>query len=158
MGDRERWQRMGFKGRTLSVAVFTDPPASDIEELKRKLLDYNTSRVGPENFMGLLITLRNAETELVGGIAGKIYYQWFFIEWFWVAEHMRGQGQGRSLLVSAEEEARRRGCQHAWLDTFSFQARGFYEKNGYVLFGELPDYPPGHQRYFLRKQLNADKA
>jgi GNAT superfamily N-acetyltransferase len=152
------WQRLGLKDRSLSVVVSTDPLASDLEELKGKLLDYNTSRVGPENYVGLLITLRDAESKLVGGVAGKIYYQWLFIEWFWVAEQIRGQGQGRVLLASAEDEACRRGCQQAWLDTFSFQARGFYEKNGYVLFGELPDYPPGHQRYFLRKSLNADKT
>ena len=42
-----------------------------------------------------------------------------------------------------------------WLDTFSFQARRFYEKLGYVVFGELPDYPAGHSRYFLQKRLGA---
>jgi hypothetical protein len=40
----------------------------------------------------------------------------------------------------------------AWLDTFSFQARGFYEKLGYEEFGQL-DYPPDHHRHFMRKRL-----
>ena len=62
---------MGFKDRSLSVVVSTDALASDLEELKGKLLDYNTSRVGPENYVGLLITLRDAESKLVGGVAGK---------------------------------------------------------------------------------------
>jgi hypothetical protein len=53
----------------------------------------------------------------------------------------------------AEAEARQRGAQHAYLDTFSFQAPGFYKKHGYQVFGELQDFPPGHQRYFLTKQL-----
>jgi hypothetical protein len=35
----------------------------------------------------------------------------------------------------AEVHARERGCHSAWLDTFSFQARGFYEKLGYDEFG-----------------------
>jgi GNAT superfamily N-acetyltransferase len=134
--------------------VSTDPSESDLQELKQKLLDYNTSRVGPENYTPLLLALRNTDGALVGGVSGKIYYQWLFIEWFWVAEPLRGQGQGRALLAAAEEEARRKNCRQAWLDTFSFQARGFYEKQGYVLFGELSNYPPGHQRYFLRKRLD----
>jgi hypothetical protein len=54
-----------------------------------------------------------------------------------------------------EEEATRRGCKYAYLDTLSFQARGFYEKHGYTVFGELAHFPPGHRKYFLKKDLLA---
>jgi ribosomal protein S18 acetylase RimI-like enzyme len=57
------------------------------------------------------------------------------------------------LLQEAEAIAVKRGCHHSHLDTYSFQAPEFYEKQGYRRFGELPDYPPGHTRYFLRKDL-----
>ena len=67
---------------------------------------------------------------------------------------MRGAGLGRQLLQRAEAIARERGCHGLWLDTFSFQARGFYEKLGFSLFGEIEDYPPGHSRFFLRKRLD----
>jgi len=56
------------------------------------------------------------------------------------------------LMGQAEGRARERGCHSTWLDTFSFQARGFYEKLGYEEFGRL-DYPPGHYRHFMRKRL-----
>jgi ribosomal protein S18 acetylase RimI-like enzyme len=56
------------------------------------------------------------------------------------------------LMAQAEGRARERGYHSAWLDTFSFQARGFYEKLGYEEFGRL-DYPPDHYRHFLRKRL-----
>ena len=46
-----------------------------------------------------------------------------------------------------------RGCRHAYLDTFDFQARPFYEKQGYAAFGVQDDYPPGHRRYFVEKGL-----
>ena len=65
---------------------------------------------------------------------------------------LRGRGVGRELLDRAEVRTRERGCHSAWLDTFSFQARGFYEKLGYGEFGRL-DYPPGHDRHFMRKRL-----
>ncbi|MDP3936617.1 MAG: hypothetical protein Q8R92_00595 [Deltaproteobacteria bacterium] len=48
-----------------------------------------------------------------------------------------------------------RRCAHAHLDTFSYQARPFYERHGYTLFATLDDYPPGHKRYFLRKALGS---
>jgi len=47
----------------------------------------------------------------------------------WTAR--RGRGVGRELMDRAEIRAREGGCHSAWLDTFSFQARGFYEKLGY---------------------------
>ena len=53
----------------------------------------------------------------------------------------------------AETEALARQCHHAWLDTFAFQARGFYERLGYQCFGTLDDYPVGSSRYFMSKPL-----
>ena len=54
----------------------------------------------------------------------------------------------------AEDEARRRGCRGIWLDSFTFQAPGFYQRLGYEIFGALDDYPPGDKRCFLRKRLD----
>jgi GNAT superfamily N-acetyltransferase len=67
---------------------------------------------------------------------------------------MRGTGIGSGLLTRLEAEARDRGCIGAWVDTFSFQARPFYEKHGYALFGSIEDQPPGHARHFLFKRFN----
>jgi GNAT superfamily N-acetyltransferase len=71
----------------------------------------------------------------------------------WLPEAVRGRGYGHHLLTLAEDEARRRGARHAHLDTFSFQAPGFYEEHGYRVFGTLDDFPAGHQRYFMTKEL-----
>jgi hypothetical protein len=60
-------------------------------------------------------------------------------------------------MASAEARALERGCHSAWVDTFSFQAPGFYPKLGYQAFGEL-DYPPGHKRIFLQKRLGAEAS
>ena len=72
-----------------------------------------------------------------------------------------GPHNRRPLILSmhrAEDEARDRGCVGAHLDTYSFQARGFYEKQGHSVFGALPDCPPGHARFFLSKRLDAPPA
>jgi len=67
---------------------------------------------------------------------------------------MRGAGLGRQLIAQAEEEATVRcDCHGVWLDTFSWQARGFYEKLGYSLFGKIDDDPMGHQGFFLKKAI-----
>ena len=57
------------------------------------------------------------------------------------------------MLQAAEEEAGAQGRRGIPLSTFAFQARPFYEKYGYEVFGAMPDYPAGHAFYSLRKAL-----
>ena len=59
---------------------------------------------------------------------------------------------GGQLLAAAEEEGKRRGCRGAFVDTFNFQAPGFYFKKGYRTWGHIEGLPPGHRRIFLQKR------
>ena len=114
---------------------------------------YNKEQAGDNNFQRLCFVLKDPEGEVVGGILGETYWNWFYLDLLWVSEELRRQGYGTQLLKIAEEEARVRGAKNAYLDTFSFQSPEFYYKNGYQVFGELSDYPPGNTRYFLTKTL-----
>ena len=108
---------------------------------------------GPFANIGLL--LKHPETGQVdGGLTGRISFGWLFVELLFVPERLRGQGVGRRLMEQAEAVAREQGCVGIWLDTFTFQAPGFYRKLGYALFGEIPDYPTGSSRFFLSKRLS----
>ena len=115
--------------------------------------NYNEDQAGDNNFQRLCFVLKDPEGEVVGGILGETYWEWFYLDLLWVSEDLRRRGYGSQLLEIAEEEARKRGANNAYLDTFSFQAPEFYYKNGYQVFGELNDYPPGNTRYFLTKTL-----
>jgi GNAT superfamily N-acetyltransferase len=121
--------------------------------LGAQLTAYNRSRAPQSAPCGLLLSLEDDDGELVAGLYGHISYTWLVVEVLWVAERVRKHGYGRRLLGQAEAYAREHGCHAVWLDTFSFQARDFYEKQGYTLFGELPNYPDEHRRYFLWKKL-----
>jgi GNAT superfamily N-acetyltransferase len=103
----------------------------------------------------LALALRDESGAIVGGLIGELHWGWLRIGILAVAESLRGQGWGGRLLAEAERLAVEAGCHHAWLDTFSFQARPFYEMAGYRVFGELVDYPVGQSRYFLAKTLAA---
>jgi len=81
------------------------------------------------------------------------YWNWLFINLMWLPEDLRGQGYGQKLLALAEEEGHHRGARFSYLDTFSFQAPEFYKIFGYQEFGELEDFPPGHTRHFMKKDL-----
>jgi GNAT superfamily N-acetyltransferase len=99
------------------------------------------------------IILYTPHQDIAGGLIGETHWGWFYINLMFIKEELRNRGFGHRILTLAEEKARQYGANHAYLDTFSFQAPGFYEKHGYRVFGELKDFPPGHQRYYLTKQL-----
>lgn len=114
---------------------------------------YNTQHGGPESYQRLCFALYDAEGKVVGGLIGEIYWGWLCINLLFVIEELRGEGYGHQLLIQAEEEARKRGATNALLDTLSFQSPEFYKQHGYRIFGELKDFPPGHTRYYMTRQL-----
>ncbi|HET7410995.1 MAG TPA: GNAT family N-acetyltransferase, partial [Paracoccaceae bacterium] len=76
------------------------------------------------------------------------------IRGLWVEPALRGRGIGRRLLAAIEAEAARRGCIRAALDSYSWQAPGFYERAGWRRFAVL-DYPNGTSRHWFVKELQA---
>ena len=128
---------------------------ADEARVVRALLAFNEARIGPadERRPSRDGDLHQCEGAVVGGILGHTRWRWMYIAKLWVDESARGQGLGTRLMEAAEDLARSRGCTDVSLDTFDYQARPFYEKLGYELFGTLEGYPPGSRQYYLRKRL-----
>ena len=131
-----------------------DDAVSEADErtVVRGLLAFNEKWLGPSNEQPVRFVARD-ELGVVGGLLGHTRWGWLYVAKLWVDERGRGQGIGTQLLAAAEELARTRGCTDASLDTFEYQARPFYEKLGYELFGTLDGYPPGYRQFYLRKRL-----
>ena len=138
------------------IIISETPGPADREAILHALVSYNDSNGPPSGSQPLAILLRDPSTgETVGGLWGKSSYDWVFIELLVVPERWRGQNVGTLLLGKAEEVGRERNCVGLWLNTFGFQARGFYEKNGFEVFGSVDDYPRGSNCYFMRKLLGS---
>ena len=136
--------------------TFTLKPEPTPEERYRiidPLVAYNEEKAGPRNSKEFAFSVRSETGEFVGGLLGYTHWNHFFVAAAFVDLQFRRQGIGRELLKRAEGLALEQGCDAIYLDTFDFQALGFYEKIGYKVFGKLEDYPPGHQRYFLVKRI-----
>ena len=99
------------------------------------------------------VFMRDRKNRVVGGVVGYSFGDWLHVGLLWVEESFRNKGSGTKLLKIAENEAVKCGCKHVELDTFSFQARPFYERHDYALFATLDNYPEGHSKYFLKKDL-----
>lgn len=118
------------------------------------LAQANRAHVHEPHLRHLVILIKQPDTgSLLGGLWGRTSWDWLLIELLYVSEEWRGVGWGKRLVGAAEEEAIRRSCRSAWVDSYSFQAPGFYQHLGYSIFAQLADYPAGHQRIFLKKNL-----
>ena len=126
----------------------------DVKKVIGKGLDaFNIRAAGPYADSEFIIVVRDAKGEVRGGFWVEVYYESAFLKWAWTHEKLRGKGIGRALMEGAEAEAKRRGAVNLWLDTFSYQARPFYEKLGYAVFGTLKYGRPGVERYWMSKDL-----
>ncbi|WEZ84282.1 GNAT family N-acetyltransferase [Rhizobium sp. 32-5/1] len=100
------------------------------------------------------VLLRDPDTlEVMGGLYGMDGFGWAFVKYLAIPDQYRGQGLGSRLIHEAETIARARGYIGVWLDTFEFQAKPFYEKLGYEVFGALEGGPNAIPRYFLKKRF-----
>jgi GNAT superfamily N-acetyltransferase len=137
----------------LSISVTDAPSPADVELIGAELSAFNETDVGPADRRTIAVLVHDPAGQMVGGISGYTAWGWLYIQWLWVAEARRGQGLAGRMLAAAEDEARRRGCHAAYIDTFNPTALSVYRRAGYVPFGALQDFPQGRTRTFLQKKL-----
>ena len=105
-----------------------------------RLVEYNLSQVEAD--------------KIVAGIVARMYcWNVVYVDTLWVDSSYRGKKLGSLLLEEVENDAKSKGAKLIHLDTFDFQAKEFYEKQGYIVFGILENCPEKHYRYYLKKVL-----
>ena len=118
------------------------------------LLAFNQKAVGDAQGLPFALTITQPDSEeVLGGLWGLSLWGSFYIGLVVAPEDARGRGLGTQLMAQAEAEARTRGCRNLWLDTYAFQARAFYERLGFEVFGQIDGPAPMFPRWFLRKDL-----
>lgn len=144
----------------MDIAIrISDQPDPDTNTfISDQLTQFNLQHVAGDQHRRLFLYAYDDQGAVAGGLLGGTYWGWLEIKILWVRVDQRGQGLGRRLVQAAEQEALRRGCKHAHVDTMDFQAPDFYQKLGYTVWGVLDDLPEGHRRIFFRKRLAAEGA
>ena len=145
----------GTEPRVSPVRITVEPRASaaDVAAVQAGLRAFNVARIGEPHEEPVQLFLRGEDDRVVGGLLGHVRWRWLYVAKLWIDDAHRGAGYGTALLAAAESFAQSRGCIGAYLDTFEYQARPFYEKLGYELFGTLEGYPPGFRQYHLAKRF-----
>jgi GNAT superfamily N-acetyltransferase len=135
-----------------SITLEEKPSDDDCRFLGQSLYKFNVAQTGLE-VRPIAVFLRNGEQNLVGGTLGWTFLDCLHISNLWVRDDARGHGHGKRLLFATEQEAIKRACRHANLDTFSFQTPGFYQKQGYRIFGKIDNLAGKYTWYFMIKDL-----
>lgn len=139
--------------RTFQIEDATNEEQDYIDS---QLIHFNNSKVPfkqDKPFQPISRCVRDGD-EVIGGILAQIYcWNILYIDVLWVKDEYRSKGYASALVNDAEDTAKKMGCRICHLDTFDFQAKGLYEKLGYIVFGVLEDCPEGHNRYFMSKKL-----
>ena len=122
-------------------------------KLWKGLIRYNLQQAGPFHYSRVALCARDDKGKLLGGLILVSYWRESYIELLWLSAKARGSGIGTRLIKEAEKRAQKRRSRLIHLNTYSFQAPGFYEKQGYKRFGGMSGSPKGESRHFYVKRL-----
>lgn len=141
---------------TVRIAIERSNPAAASRQLWKGLVRFNRERAGSLNYSRTVVSVRDRKGRLLGGLILQSYWRESYIELLWLSARARGKGLGTKLLEEAERRARGRGSRLIHLNTYSFQAPRFYEKQGYRRFGKMSGSPRGGSRHFYVKRLSVN--
>ncbi|WP_168395430.1 GNAT family N-acetyltransferase [Erwinia amylovora] len=132
----------------MNMNIIHNPSHQEKTFITDGLWEHN-SHFHPVDIEPFVIDISDDNGSVVAGLIAQTWWGALEIQYLWVSEQYREMGYGRKMMLSAEVEARTRGCHMAYVDTFDFQAKAFYEKLGYEEYGSLA----GHARKFTRHYL-----
>jgi GNAT superfamily N-acetyltransferase len=135
------------------LAVEASPDPADLAALEERVAAAAgaATRVPEEEDLAVLV--RDADGRLVAGISGLVWAGCCELQAMWVEERLRGRGLGRALMLAAEDEARRRGCDLVAFHAYDLLEKGLYERLGYEVVGVIEGWPPGSAARWYRKDL-----
>ena len=137
----------------MNFRVTKDVKQNDIDEIHEMLKLYNRRNREASEKIPLGVFYEDENGRKLAGLTGETFGNWLCINYLFVADNLRKQGIGTKIVLSAEDEARKRNCKYVFADTFSFQAPKFYEKLGYKEVFSLNEYPYTESRHYYTKLL-----
>ncbi len=145
-----------ISGGNMQMYETTNATQEDLIEISKNLIIYNNNQVAftqDPPFTQLNFVIKDHD-KIIGGIIAQIAcWEMVEIDALWIDENYRGKGLATNLLEMVENKALEKNCRIAQLDTFDFQAKDFYEKLDYSVFGTIENIPQGHNHYYMKKML-----
>ena len=145
-----------MRATSLHFTVHDDDASAEAAVVDAGLGAANEEAAPLRDVRPLAVFAREPAGAVVGGAVGRTWGQCCELKQLWVAMSYRGQGVGSELLRAFERRAVERRCRQAYLDTFSFQARPFYEALGYKVVLEIGGFDVGISKYTMIRNLSPE--
>jgi len=137
----------------LKFAAEDEPRQADLDTVDAGLHRHNLERGSVDEVRRMAVFARDAFGAVRGGAVGRYWGRYCELQQLWVDEPLRRAGIGARLLDEFEARGAGLGCSVFALETFSFQAPGFYEKRGYEVVLRQDGFPHGHVKFSMRKTV-----
>jgi GNAT superfamily N-acetyltransferase len=138
-----------------TIDLTSAPDAADLAAVKAGMWGYIRSRLpdlpDESEDVPAAVFAQDGAGAIIGGVQGKVYWNGLEVELLWVDEAWRRRGVAGELMEKLEAFARQHGAVIAYLRTVD--ARPFYERIGYEVYGVLEDRPIGTVLYHMKKRL-----
>lgn len=129
---------------------------SDWNEVQQALIDFNSEFMSTEltnKYEEICLVVKDEQDKICGGLNAMICWNFMEISVVFIDEGLRSFGYGKKLMEQAEQIALNEKCDFIKLDTLEFQAKEFYKKLGYSVFGEIDHVAKKYKHYYMKKDL-----
>jgi ribosomal protein S18 acetylase RimI-like enzyme len=133
--------------------LIENPEQGLVDFLDQKINEFNWQNWEVKEQKPIAIKITNERAEIIAGVAGRTFGDWFLLDTLWVSDNFRGNNLGSQLLNDIEVAVINRGCKKVLLDTLNFQAMPFYKQHGYSVEWTQQGYPRTGCKYFMVKAL-----
>ncbi|NMP17476.1 GNAT family N-acetyltransferase [Thalassotalea sp. Y01] len=141
----------------MEIYLTTSPKPEELKTISLGIQSFNEQHLAKDVVYELdskfAVFAKDSDGQIIGGIRANAFWNYCIIELLWLSDQARGQGVGSKLMNQAHLFAKQQGFAYVRTETVDFQAKPFYEKLGYQVYGELVDCPMGHTTYCLLKKL-----
>jgi GNAT superfamily N-acetyltransferase len=125
----------------------------DAERIHDGIVAYSEAHEGKFERVDLRKKLADRDGSFAAGVIAEVDKDAYgFVDAVFVEEPLRRQGLGTALLKAAEAFARENGASMVLTNAGDWNV-AFFQKNGYLIRGELRDVPKGHDCYELYKMI-----
>ncbi len=138
----------------MHIQFMLNPPKNIKDLIYNGLKSFNLKHFPDEAMQSLACVAEDPGGNFLGGLTGQIFTNTLFVEFLWLDDSNRSAGIGSKLMAEVEQQAKQLGVTGIYLDTYTFQAPGFYAKLGFEEVGRYTGFPTrGVDKIFLQKKI-----
>jgi ribosomal protein S18 acetylase RimI-like enzyme len=141
-----------------SIDTHDSLPAQEAQTIDEGLGEANDLAAPLHEVQPLSCFAKDEQGQVIGGAIGRRWGTCCELQQLWVKPAHRRLGLGAKLVRAFETRATEHGCTHFYLETFNFQAPGFYASLGYTVAHEHSVYPHGITKLLMVKQSAGAKG